>query len=160
MRETLVLSIALALGAHTIALAQAKPDFSGTWRLNQARSSRAVVGNTPDIPFPSQIEVQQSATDISILGTSVRQQPVSAVFTLDGSKANVKTPEGITETGEARLEGQTLIVTSKRSFSSPAGDVVVEFKEVWNLDAGALTIEKTRTQSGESSTQKAVYDKR
>jgi hypothetical protein len=158
-RITIALSVALALGGYAVSLAQARPDFSGTWRLNQARSSRAIVGNTPDIPFPSQIEVKQSATDISILGTSVRQQPVAAVFKLDGSKVNVQAPEGITETGEARMDGSSLIVTSRRSFSSPAGDIVVEFKEVWSLAGNELTIEKTRTQSGDSSTQKAVYDK-
>jgi len=155
----MALSVGLALGAQAATLAQARPDFSGTWRLNQAKSSRAVVGNNPDIPFPSQIEVKQSPTDISVLNTSVRQQPVSAVYKLDGSKVNVQAPEGITETGEARLDGSKLVITSRRSFPSPAGDIAVEFKETWSLDAGALTIEKTRTQSGESSTQKAVYDK-
>jgi hypothetical protein len=158
-RLTTALSVCLALGAQAVTLAQARPDFSGTWRLNQAKSSRAVVGNNPDIPFPSQVEVKQSPTDIAVLNTSVRQQPVSAVYKLDGSKVNVQAPEGITETGEARLDGSKLVITSRRSFSSPAGDIVVEFKETWSLDGGALTIEKTRTQSGESSTQKAVYDK-
>lgn len=156
-RVTIALAAVLAL-TPPAALAQA-PDFSGTWRLNQAKSNRSVVGNTPDIPFPSQIEVKQSPTDISVLSTSVRQQPVSAVYKLDGSKVTVQAPEGISETGEAKVDGGTLVITSRRSFSSPAGDIVVEFKETWRLDAGALTIEKTRTQSGESSTQKAVYDK-
>jgi len=158
-RLTIALSVCLAFGAQAVTRAQAQPDFSGTWRLNQAKSSRAVVGNNPDIPFPSQIEVKQSPTDISVLNTSVRQQPVSAVYKLDGSKVNVQAPEGITETGEARLDGPKLVITSRRSFSSPAGDIVVEFKETWSLDGGALTIEKTRSQSGDSSTQKAVYDK-
>jgi len=158
-RLTIALGVALALGAQSAALAQARPDFSGTWRLNQAKSSRSAVGNTPDIPFPSQIEVKQSATDVSVLSTSVRQQPISAVYKLDGSKVTVQAPEGISETGEARVDGGKLVVTSRRSFSSPAGDIVVEFKEIWSLDGNALTIEKTRTQSGESSTQKAVYDK-
>jgi hypothetical protein len=158
-RWTIAVSVALTLGAQAISIAQAAPDFSGTWRLNQAKSSRAVVGNTPDIQFASQLEVKESATDISIVGTSIRQQPVSAVYKLDGGKVNVQAPEGITETGEAKLNGTTLVITSRRSFSSPAGDVIVDFKEVWSRTGDELTVEKTRTQSGESSTQKAVYDK-
>jgi hypothetical protein len=158
-RWTIAVSVALTLGAQAFSIAQAAPDFSGTWRLNQAKSSRSVVGNTPDIPFPSQIEVKQTATEISVLSTSVRQQPLSATYKLDGSKVNVQAPEGITETGEAKFDGGNLIITSRRSFSSPAGEVIVEFKEVWTLTGTALTIEKTRTQSGDSSTQKAVYDK-
>lgn len=158
-RWTIAVSVALTLGAQAISIAQAAPDFSGTWRLNQAKSSRAIVGNTPDIQFASQLEVKASATDISIVATSIRQQPMSAVYKLDGSKVNVQAPEGITETGEAKLNGMTLVITSRRSFSSPAGDIVVDFKEVWSRSGDELTVEKTRTQSGDSSTQKAVYDK-
>jgi len=158
-RWTVAVSVALTLGAQAISIAQAAPDFSGTWRLNQAKSSRAIVGNTPDIQFASQLEVKQSATDLAIVATSVRQQPVSAVYKLDGSKVNVQAPEGIIETGEAKMNGTTLVITSRRSFSSPAGDIVVDFKEVWSRTGNELTVEKTRTQSGDSSTQKAVYDK-
>jgi hypothetical protein len=158
-RWTVAVSVALTLGAQAISIAQAAPDFSGTWRLNQAKSSRAIVGNTPDIQFASQLEVKQSATDLAIVATSVRQQPVSAVYQLDGSKVNVQAPEGIIETGEAKMNGTTLVITSRRSFSSPAGDIVVDFKEVWSRSGNELTVEKTRTQSGDSSTRKAVYDK-
>ena len=158
-RRTVAVSVALTLGAQAISIAQAASDFSGTWRLNQAKSSRAIVGNTPDIQFASQLEVKQSATDLAIVATSVRQQPVSAVYKLDGSKVNVQAPEGIIETGEAKMNGTTLVITSRRSFSSPAGDIVVDFKEVWSRTGNELTVEKTRTQSGDSSTQKAVYDK-
>ena len=158
-RWTVACSVALTLGAQAISIAQAAPDFSGTWRLNQAKSSRAIVGNTPDIQFASQLEVKQSATDLAIVATSIRQQPVSAVYKLDGSKVNVQAPEGIIETGEAKMNGTTLVITSRRSFSSPAGDIVVDFKEVWSRSGNELTVEKTRTQSGDSSTQKAVYGK-
>jgi hypothetical protein len=158
-RLIIVLSVALALGAQAVALAQARPDYSGTWRLNVGKSGPNVAGNAPNIPFPSQIAVKQTPTDISVESTSVRQQPISAVYKLDGSKVNVQTPAGITETGEAKLDGENLLITSRRSFSSPAGDVVVEFKEIWSLSGNALTIQKTRTQSGDSSTEKAVYDK-
>jgi hypothetical protein len=158
-RWTIAVSVALTLGAQAISIAQAGPDFSGTWRLNQAKSSRAIVGNTPDIQFASQLEVKQSATDLSIVATSIRQQPLSAVYKLDGSKVNVQAPEGITETGEAKVNGATVVITSRRSFSSPAGDIVVDFKEVWTRSGNELTVEKTRNQSGDSSTQKAVYDK-
>ena len=158
-RLMIALCVASALGAQTVALAQARPDFSGTWKISQSKSSRSVVGNTPDIQFPSQLDVKQTPTDIAVVATSVRQRPVSATYTLDGSKVNVQAPEGITETGEAKLNGATLVITSRRSFSSPAGDIVVDFKEVWTRSGTELTIEKTRTQSGDSSTQKAVYDK-
>jgi hypothetical protein len=159
-RSVAVTLVAVTLGAETAAFAQARPDFSGTWRISQAKSSRNVFGNTPDIQFPSQLEVKQTAADISVVATSVRQRPLSATYKLDGGKVNVQTPEGITETGQAMLNGSSLVITSRRSFSSPAGDVVVDFKEVWTVTGNELTVEKTRTQVGDTpSTQKAVYDK-
>jgi hypothetical protein len=159
-RLAIAASVVLMIGAQAISLAQARPDFSGTWRISQSKSSRNVVGNTPDIQFPSQLEVKQTATDIAVVATSVRQRPLSATYKLDGSKVNVQAPEGITETGQAMLNGSNLVITSRRSFSSPAGDVVVDFKEVWTVNGNELTIEKTRTQVGDTpSTQKAVYDK-
>ena len=61
----------------------------------------------------------------------MRQQPTSALFKLDGSKVTIKAPSGITETGEAKLEGANLVITSRRSFTSPLGETIVDFKEVW-----------------------------
>jgi len=158
-RLMFAVGLALALGSEAMTLAQAKPDFSGTWRFNQAKSSPNIAGNTPNISFPSQIVVKQSATDVSIDSTSVRQQPVSAVFKLDGSTVTVQAPSGISETGQAKLEGATLVITTRRSFSSPAGETVVNFKEVWSISGTALTIEKTRIEEGETSSEKAVFDK-
>jgi hypothetical protein len=158
-RLTIVLVVALALGVQAVTLAQTRPDFSGTWRLNVGKSGPNVAGNTPNIPFPSQIVVKQTPTDIFVESTSVRQQPVSGVYKLDGSKVTVQAPQGISETGEAKFDGANLVITSRRSFSSPAGEVVVDFKEVWSINGSVLTIEKTRTQSGDTSNSKAVYDK-
>ena len=158
-RVMVVLSVAVALGAQTVAFAQAGMNFSGTWRFNQAKSSPNIAGNTPNIPFPSQIVVKQSAAEVAIDSTSVRQQPVSAVFKLDGSKVTIQAPSGISETGEAKIEGANLVITSRRSFSSPAGETVVNFREVWSLSGSVLTIVKTRSGDGESTSETAVFDK-
>jgi hypothetical protein len=157
--KRLLIVLSLALGVHAVTLAQTRPDFTGTWRYNQGKSNPNTSGNTPNIAFPSQIVVKQTATEISVDSTSVRQQPVSAVYELDGSKVTVQAPSGISETGEARIDGGNLVITSRRSFSSPAGDIVNDFKEVWTVTGNTLTIVKTRTQSGDSITEKAVYDK-
>jgi len=155
----IVLGVALTLGVQAVALAQARPDFSGTWKFNQAKSSPNIAGNSPDLPFPSQIVVKQTPTELSVAGSSVRQQSSSAVFKLDGSKVTVQAPQGISETGEAKFEGTTVVITSRRSFPSPAGDIVADFKEIWSLSGNVLTIVKTRTQEGESTSEKAVFDK-
>ena len=154
-RAVIALGVAVLLGVVPAVLAQARPDFSGTWKLNAAKSG-SVTGNTPNIAFPSQIVVKQSATDFDVSLTSVRQQPVAAVYKLDGSQVKVQAPAGITETGMAKIEGATLVITSRRSFTSPAGETVVNFKEVWSVAGPVLTIEKTRVEEGETATEKAV----
>jgi hypothetical protein len=154
-----VVVVCLALVLQAPARAQARPDFSGTWRFNQAKSSANIAGNTPIVAFPSQLVVKQTATELQVDGSSVRQQPTSAVYKLDGSKVPVKAPAGITESGEARIEGANLVITTRRSFTSPLGETVVDFKEVWTISGNTLTIEKTRTESGDSATEKAVFDK-
>ena len=158
-RVVIALGLTLLLGVPPAAFGQGRPDFSGTWRFNQGKSSPGIAGNTPNIPFPSQIVVKQSAADLYVASTSVRQAPVTATFKLDGSKVSVEAPRGITETGEARFDGATLVITTRRSFTSPAGESVIDFKELWKLDGSVLTIDKTRVESGESTSEKAVYDK-
>jgi hypothetical protein len=155
----IVLGLALVLGVAPDALAQAKPDFSGTWKLNQGKSSPGIAGNTPNIAFPSQLVVKQAGEEFVVQSTSVRQSPLSATYKLDGSKVDVAAPRGITETGEAKLDGPKLVIMSRRSFSSPAGDQIVNFKEVWSVDGNVLTIEKTRIEDSSSMTEKGVYDK-
>lgn len=158
-RIVIVLSVALLLGVASDVLAQAKPDFSGTWKFNQLKSTPGIAGNTPNIAFPSQIVVKQSATDFTVASTSVRQAPLTAVYKLDGTKVTVEAPRGLTETGEAKFEGPNVVIVSRRSFSSPAGDTVVNFKEVWTVNGNVLSIEKTRIEDGGNSSEKAVYDK-
>jgi len=158
-RGMIVVGVALTLGVSAAALAQARPDFSGTWQFNQGQSSPNTAGDTPTMPFPGQIVVKQTPTELAVESTSIRQQPLSAVYKLDGSKVTVQAPQGISETGEAKFEGATVVIISRRSFPSPAGDIVADFKEIWSLSGNVLTIVKTRTQEGESTSEKAVFDK-
>jgi hypothetical protein len=152
-----LLVVAIAIPRATAA--QARPDLSGTWLLNFDKSGPEIAGNGADVPFPSQMIVKQSAAELSVARSSVRQAPFAAVYKLDGSRVAVEAPAGITETAQARFDGTTLIVTSRRSFVSPAGETVVEFTEMWSLNGNALTVKKTMTQEGESQTATAVYDK-
>ncbi len=117
----IVLGVALALGVQV--LAQAGPDFSGTWRFNQEKSSSGIAGNSPDLPFPSTVVVKQSADELYVESSSVRQATLTATFKLDGSTVTLEA-QGITETGTAMLEGATMVVATRRSYPSPAGEIV------------------------------------
>jgi hypothetical protein len=71
--------VILGLAAPPDVLAQAKPSLAGTWILNYDRSGPEVAGNGADVPFPSQLVVTQSATELSVKRSSVRQAPFAAV---------------------------------------------------------------------------------
>ncbi len=155
-----VLALAMALVLAGVGVRAQGPNFAGMWKLNAEKSSRNITGNTPNIAFASSLEVKQTGTELALLATSVRQAPFSATYKLDGTMVPVAAPKGITETGGAKIEGQTLVINTKRSFTSPLGETVINFKEVWTVTGNVLTIEKTRIEStGETSTEKAVYDK-
>src|SRR5688572_19969531 len=95
--------IILGLTAPPGAWAQARPDLAGTWVLNFDKSGPGVAGNGADVPFPSQLVVTQSRTELSVKRSSVRQAPFAAVYKFDGTPATVEAPDGITETGQARF---------------------------------------------------------
>lgn len=58
------------------------------------------------------------------------------------------------------MEGETLVITSTRSFDSPAGKMVADIREVFSVDGdGRLTIEKTQSTAWTSATLKAVYER-
>jgi hypothetical protein len=156
---TVLFAAAVLASTAPAALAQSTPNIAGTWRLNFDKSGDRIAGNGADVPFPSQMVIVQTPTELTVERTSVRQDPFKAVYKLDGSRVNVAAPEGITETAEAKFDGATLIITSRRSFSSPAGDTVIEFREVWTLTGKELSIRKTVTQDGGSDTETAVYDR-
>jgi hypothetical protein len=158
-RGTFGLGVCLVLALHVAGVAQTRPDFSGTWELNQAKSNLRVGGNGQIVPFATQLIVKQTDADLHLDTRSVRQESFAAAFKLDGSTVSITAPPGIMETGAARIDGRTLVITSRRSFASPLGETVVTFKEVWTLDGNALTVEKTRTDDVGSATERAVYDR-
>jgi hypothetical protein len=154
---SLWLVIAGALAASPSALAQNKPDFSGVWIYDQAQSGRGTAGNNPVVPFPTELHIKQTPSELHWEAHTVRQDSLTAVFSLDGREAAITGNAEMTMKGKAVLEGDRLVITSTRSYSSPAGDVVTDFKEVYSRAGNTMTVEKTQSTGGVSSTLKAVY---
>jgi len=150
---------ALILVAPLLAGAQARPDFTGKWTFNQGKSSRGTSGNSPVIPFPTEMLIKQTPNDLRVQTSTMRQEGHDAVYKFDGSEVEVDSPDGIVEKAKANWDGPKLVISSRRSFSSPIGDVVMEFKETWTLNDSMLTIEKSRTAEGQTDTVKAVFER-
>lgn len=160
-RMAIILTVVLSLAVPAAAMAQGKPDFSGMWVFNQGKSGKETAGNSAVLPFASELEVkQQGATEITVASATVRQKPVTATYKLDGTPVKVEMTGGVTETSEAHLDGSNLVITTKRTFTSPIGEVVVNFKEVWSVNGNLLTIQKTRSSELDNVTATAVFDKK
>jgi hypothetical protein len=153
------LTAALVLCVSMPARTQGIPNFSGRWIYNQALSDPRTSGNNPLVSFPSELLIKQTPVELHWQASTVRQDPIAAIFKLDGSEVAIAGAPEMTMTGKALPEGDRLVITSKRSYASPAGDITTDFKEVYSIAGDVLTVEKTQTTGGVSSTLKAVYNR-
>ena len=157
--SVLVLTAALVLAVLAPTLAQGKADFSGKWTFNSARSGPRVSGNNPLVSFPSELLIKQSPLELDLEASTLRQDSLHVVYKFDGSEITAHGADGMTIKTNAVWDGEKLVITSKRTFSSPAGEITADFREVYSIGGDALTVEKTQTIGGVSNTGKAVYTK-
>jgi hypothetical protein len=154
-----VFAATLAFAVPELIVAQGKADVSGEWTLNNNRSDPGVGGNSPTMAFPTTLVIKQMPGTVEIEARSTRQDALEGVYKLDESEVTVPGPVGITVKARAKMDGEKLIVNSKRSFSSPAGDITVDIEEVYSAADGILTVEKTQNVGGKPLSTKAVYEK-
>jgi hypothetical protein len=131
--------------------------LTGRWVLSEAFDEGGARVGRP--PFHSEIVMNHTSDQLEFEGISSRQDPVYAVFKLDGSEALVEGSPGVRETGRVSAEGETIVITSKRMFLSPAGEVMVDTRETYSLSSDTLTVERNQVVGGESTLGKAIYRK-
>lgn len=139
--------------------AQARPEFSGRWKISQARSSPGAVGNGAKVGFPSELVIQHHPAELQVEMRIPRTDPMTALYKLDGTEVTLGTPAGIAEKARAMWDGEKLVITARRVISTSFGDFVTDSKEVWSRTGNVLTISKTQTADGVSQTETGVFDK-
>jgi len=163
MKRARIGIIAVAMFAvAAVAFAQ-KPDFSGTWTLDEAASGvtappaggggggggrgGGTLGNGP-------ATVKQTADSITIERTQGENKIVTT-WKLDGTESKNTNPgrggTPMESVSVAKLDGGTLTVTTKQDM----GNGPMESTQKWTLTGGALTVESTNARG----TQKRVYKK-
>ena len=123
MKRMLLAAIVLALARPSIALAQAKPDFSGTWAMDPTRSESAMQGEPIG---PVTVVITQTAGELK-LETTRAQKTTVEIYKLDGPESKI--PSG---TGKAHWNGTTLVVETVRDIQGAS----VTTKESRTLEAG------------------------
>ena len=169
MKRARVGIIAAAVFAvASVAFAQAKPDFSGTWTLDAEASGMAAppAGGAPGGGggmgggrggggvLGNGATVKQTADTLTIERT-MGENKVVTTYKLDGSESkNTMMGRGGTpmeSVSTAKFDGAKLTITTKQDM----GGGMMESTSVWTVSGSTLTIETTNARG----TQKRVYKK-
>jgi hypothetical protein len=151
------------LAVATMAAAQAKPDFSGTWTPDPAANAAPAGGGAPGGGAPGggapggggggggrgmmgPITVKQTADSLTIERAGREGNTTTTVYKLDGTETDMQMGQGTAKVS-AKWSGNNLVITQK----TEAG----ESTQTWSLNGGALTIERT----GGRGNSKTVYKK-
>jgi hypothetical protein len=167
MKRARVGIIAAAVFAVTsLAFAQAKPDFSGTWTLDPEASGMAAppAGGAPGGgggggrggggALGNGGTIKQTADTLTIERTMGENKVVST-YKLDGTESkNTMMGRGgtpVESVSTAKFDGPKLTIVSKQDM----GGQMAETTSVWTVSGSTLTIESTNARG----TQKRVYKK-
>lgn len=153
MRRAAFFTVVLALAVTALAFAQAKPDFSGTWTLDPARSEMGGPGGGGRGPGgpAGPMTVKQTAAELT-REVNRGGQTMTMVYKLDGTEST-NTMGPMTAKSTASWNGDKLVVKTVRE--TPNG--AMETTETWSLGAGGKELSiVTVSPRGE---RKAVYTK-
>ena len=157
----------LALGLSAVSLAQARPDFTGTWVVEEVdapqrgggrgggrraggggragrgggRAALAVQAQPGQQVVISQTEERLIVTMPTDAGETMSSYP------FDGSEASNPAPGGGTVTSRSTWKGVALVTTTSSSISAPRGNVTITSREVRRLSEDGQTMTLTTTRS-------------
>jgi hypothetical protein len=146
-------AVILPFAAH----AQSKPDFSGTWTLDTAKSDPAPQGRGGG--GAATLTIKQTGTELSIQSEG-RQGPQTMTYKLDGSESkNEQMGRGGAQTvlSKAKWDGSSLVIDTTREIQG----MTITTHEVRKLDNGGkeMKVESTtQTPQGEQK-RNVVYTK-
>jgi hypothetical protein len=159
MKRVLLLAATMAVIIPFAARAQGKPDFSGTWTLDTAKSDPAPAGRGGGGGGAATLTIKQTATELSIQSEG-RQGPQTMTYKLDGSESkNEQMGRGGAQTlmSKAKWDGTSLVIDTTREIQGMS----ITTHEVRTLDNGGkeMKVESTtQTPQGEIK-RNVVYTK-
>jgi hypothetical protein len=149
-----------ALAVSTLAFAQAKPDFSGTWTLDPEASQMGQGGGGQGAGrgggmMGGPMTVKQTG-DTLVVEQVRGENTVTMTYKLDGTQSKNTVPGRGGATSEqvsvAKWSGNTIVITRTQQM----GDQSIEITETWAMEGGNLTI---ASSGGRGGGVKRVYKK-
>jgi len=146
MRTTRRLMLAAMSLVLCAALAQAKPNFNGEWKLNASKSDFGMM------PAPTSLvlKITHSDPDMKVVRTQVGEQGEftnESAYTTDGKECVNKSRFGETKS-TLKWDGDVLVINSKMDFQGNE----VTITEKWSLSEDGKTLTQNRhfsTSQGE-----------
>jgi hypothetical protein len=128
----LLLILAIALTVNPVA-AQTRPDFSGTWRLDEERSISPtytgfvgpVVWQITQTPTAMTVEVKRAERSFTVTFTILDKPPAGPAPRPPSYRAHWDDETLITESIQD-IEGQTVVTREARSLQSDGREMIVE----------------------------------
>jgi hypothetical protein len=154
MKNALFLALAAAIVLPFTARAQAKPDFTGTWTLDAAKSD-APMGRGGRGGAPGPVTVTQDANTLT-----QKRGEQTLVYKLDGSESSneVQGRGGVqTVKSKAKWEGAKLVIESTREIQGFA--LTTKEERTLSADGKEMTIHTTATTPQGDIDNKQVYTK-
>jgi hypothetical protein len=141
----------VALSVATLAFAQAKPDFSGTWAPEPPAGAAA--GGAPGgggggggRGGGGPMTVKQTATELTIERQGRNGGPAqTATYKLDGTPSTITMGQG-QATATAKWDGNKLVISTKTDNG--------EQTQTWSLANGMLTVDRTGGRGPSTTTYK------
>jgi len=153
------LLVAMTVVGGASAWAQAKPDFSGSWKLSATNPPNYPGSAGWGVPSPT-VVVKQNASEISIQSGQYGAVPMTVVYKLDGSDTIWEAPS-MTQSGstavvkwrtKARWDGTKLILFTWNT-------ALNQMRDILSVSNGTLTVVRGTEQPGPSTNATLTYTK-
>jgi hypothetical protein len=149
MKRLTLLLVVMALAVAGVVFAQAKPDFSGTWAVDTAKSDQMGPGGGRGPAGP--LTIKMTATEM-VVEMKRGENVMTQTYKLDGSES-VNTMGPMQAKSKAKWDGDKLVINTVRE--TPNG--TMESTATYGLSADGK--ELTVVNSSQRGERKMVYTK-
>jgi hypothetical protein len=159
LTRTLVLVLAVGVVLPAALSAQARPNFSGTWKFASSAPANYPGSNGWGVPSPT-VVLTQTPVELTIESGQFGANPMKVVYKLDGS-------DTIWEAPSSSQSGSTAIVKWRTKASWDGNRLVLytwntalnQMRDIMSLADGRLTIVRATEQPGPSTNATLTYQR-
>jgi hypothetical protein len=157
MKHPAVFIMVITLALSGLSFAQGKPDFSGTWTLDMAKSDMGQGRPSAQAATRTVTVVIKQTSAVLAIERKAGERVETATLKLDGSESINKSPSGHDIKSTSRWVGSTLVTKSMMAM----GEGTAEMSDVRSLsaDGKVMMLDVTRKTPRGDVKQKLIYNR-